>query len=113
MSVNGDERYIKEIVLSKVEKCGACGREYAYENVSVLGHEDELWFLMVVCDGCHSRGLIAALIKDQKRSEVISDLIEGEADRIAEKVTVDDVISIREFLKDFNGDFASLFGKKD
>ena len=112
-STTGDERYIKELVLSTVEKCGACGREYAYDNVSVLGHEEELWFLMVVCDGCNSRGLIAALVKDHKRPEVITDLIDGESEKLARRVTVDDVTAIHKFLEDFDGDFASLFGKKE
>lgn len=111
--MTGDEKYVKEIVLSKVEKCGACGREYAFDNVSVLGHEEELWFLMIVCDGCNSRGLIAALIKDHRRSEVISDLIDGESERFARRVTSEDVVAIREFLEEFDGDFASLFGKKE
>lgn len=110
--MTGDEKYIKEIVLSSVAKCGACGREYLFDNVSVLGHEEELWFLMIVCDGCNSRGLIAALVKENKRAQVISDLIEGESENFSAKVTSDDVTSMRHFLEEFDGDFASLFGKK-
>ncbi|MBI2955243.1 MAG: hypothetical protein HYY30_13090 [Chloroflexi bacterium] len=113
MSTAGDEKYIKEVVLSTVEKCGACGRAYSFDNVTILGHEEELWFLMVVCDGCNIRGLIAALIKEHKRPQVITDLIEGESVKFAGKVTTDDVAAVRDFLNDFDGDFASLFGKRE
>ncbi len=112
MSKTGDDQYIKEIVRSTVEKCGACGREYASDNVSVLGHEEELWFLMIVCNGCHSRGLVAALIKDRKRAKVVGELIESPSEPTVAGVTPDDVAAMREFLADFNGDFRSLFEKK-
>jgi hypothetical protein len=114
VAATGDEQYIKEIVLSTVEKCGSCGRDYVSENVSVLGHEEELWFLMIVCDGCQSRGLVAALIKDQKRPQVIGDVIEAKTQKVAGKVTSDDVDAMHKFLEDFDGDFRSHFdGKKE
>ena len=111
--MNIDERRVKEIVLSTVTKCGSCGREYTIENVSILGHEEELWFLMIVCDGCNSRGLIAALIKEQKQRPMITELSEEQFSKFAAKVGADDVLAMHEFLKGFDGDFVNLFDKKE
>lgn len=99
-------------MLSTVEKCGSCGRDYVSDNVSVLGHEEELWFLMIVCDGCHSRGLVAALVKDHKRPQVIGDVIEAKPQKVTGSVTSEDVVAMHAFLVDFDGDFVSLFDKK-
>jgi C4-type Zn-finger protein len=109
-----DERHIKELVLTTVTKCGSCGHTYALDNISILGHEDELWFLMLVCDDCSSRGLIAAMIKEQKRhSQISAEVTDLDAAKITARVGVDDVLTIREFLKEFDGDFVALFGKKE
>ncbi len=109
MAATGDERFIKEIVLTTVEKCGSCGRQYVFDNVSVLGHEEQLWFLMVVCDGCHKRGLVAALISDHKRPQIIGDVLEARPEAVVAGVTSADVSAMRDFLQEFDGDFKSLF----
>ncbi len=109
-----DEELIRQVVLSTVGKCGTCGRPYDLENVSVLGHEEELWFLMVVCNRCNSRGLIAALVKEQKKPPIITDLSEKELERFRRegKISPDDVLDMHRFLEEFDGDFADLFSKR-
>ncbi|MBI4319173.1 MAG: hypothetical protein HY675_11850 [Chloroflexi bacterium] len=112
--MNGDEELIRQVVLSTVCKCGTCGRQYDLENVSILGHEEELWFLMVVCNRCNSRGLVAALVKEQKQPAIVTDLNEEELERFKRASTVkpEDVDEMRRFLEQFDGDFASLFSKR-
>lgn len=106
-----DERAVKEMVVASVGSCAACGRPFDAESVTVLGHEDNLWFLMIVCRGCSSHGLVAALLKESAL-QAKSDLTDDEVDRFrhTDCVTADDVLEMHEFLKDFNGDFVGLFG---
>ena len=109
---NGRERFIKEVVASTIGKCGACDHTYDSSSVSVLGHQDELWFLSVVCESCKSRGLVAALIKEQIQTPSISDLSDAEWSKLADmpKVDADDVLAMHHFLAGFDGNFKGLFG---
>lgn len=106
-----EERYIKEVVVASIGKCVGCGRPYDTDNITVLGHQDDLWFLMIVCRGCSSHGLVAAVLRDNKPT-VLTELTEEECIRFqqAPKVSADDVLEVHEFLREFDGDFATLFG---
>ena len=104
-----DDRFMRKIMATL--KCGVCGQHYEASNVHILGHRDDLWFLSVFCNHCRSHGLVAAVIKEGKTAEVITDLSEEEWGRVAEGEVVgaDDVLDVHEFLKGFNGDFSKLF----
>ncbi|MCX5998886.1 MAG: hypothetical protein NTU41_04660 [Chloroflexi bacterium] len=106
-----EDKFLKR-VLSKM-KCGVCGRRYEPANVSVLGHREDLWFISVFCSSCHSQGLVAAMVKEGKLPEVITELTEAEEGRFSEAVGSDDLIDVHEFLKEFDGDFSSLFSSRD
>ncbi len=114
------EQAVKQMMTTV--KCTACGTNYESDNVSILGHQEELWFLMVTCARCHTRGLVAALVKSEDEpSAVLTDpataeiLPTPEANEIAPdvEVTAEDVQEIHGFLEDFDGDFHGLFGKDD
>jgi len=92
-------------------KCSLCGQGYEVDNIDVLGHHEDLWFLSVLCPACHARCLVAAVIKEGRVPEVTTDLTEAELDRFRNmsRVTTDDVLDMHNFLKDFNGDPARLF----
>jgi hypothetical protein len=118
------EQRIKELVLSRVTKCGQCGGDYGVSDVNVLGHKEDLWFLMLICAHCHQAVGVAAVVKelssplskegDEPRRR------EGRRRRQADKVpaaptqplTKDDVADMRAFLTGFDGDFKGLFDKK-
>lgn len=106
-----DERVVKEMVIASVGKCVTCGRVYDTDSVTVLGHQDNLWFLMIVCGGCSSHALVAALLKEGG-SQPLTDLTGEEMSRFsnARVVTADDVLDMHEYLAHFDGDFATLFG---
>ena len=106
------ERLVKQAVLSAVSRCGTCGRSYGIDSVEIVGHQEDLWFISLSCRGCRSRGLVAALVKEQKQPKVITDLTEQElaGAELRMPVVADDVLDIHEFLESFDGDFASLFG---
>ena len=107
-----EENLIKRLMTSI--KCGVCGQRYDVDNIDVLGHREDLWFLRVVCLSCHTQALVAAVVKEDRLPEVITDLTEAELDRFRDVgvLTADDVLDMHNFLKDFDGGFFRLFSQK-
>ena len=103
-----DDRFIKKLISNM--KCSVCGRPYDVGKVNVLGHKEDVWFLSVSCVACSSRGLVAAIVTEGKVSTIATDLTEAERDRLADipPVSVDEVLDMRIFLREFSGDIAHL-----
>jgi len=94
-------------------KCGVCGQRYEVDNIDVLGHHEDLWFLRALCPACHARCLVAAVIREGRVPEVITDLTKAELDKFRSMsgVTTDDVLDMHNFLKVFDGDLSRLFSQ--
>ncbi len=107
-----EEKLIKRFMTSI--KCSVCGQRYEVDNVKVLGHQEDLWFLSVFCSACQTQCLVAAVIKEDKAPKVITDLTEAELDKFRkmDKLTTDEVLDMHSFLKGFDGDFSQLFSQK-
>jgi len=105
------ENLVKMLMTSR--KCTVCGRHYKVDDVSVLGHEDNLWFLTISCAACDTQYLVAAVIQEEGVREVVTELTEAEQEGLerVEVVTADDVLNMHDFLKGFDGDFSWLFGR--
>jgi len=106
-----NEQFIKQVVASTVGSCGNCGQRYDESSISVVGHQDDLWFLSLTCSNCRSQSLVAALVKESFQIAA-TDLLPDEAERFrdAPAVGADDVLDIHQFLSEFDGDFRALFG---
>ena len=107
-----EENLIKRFMTSI--KCSACGQRYEVDNIKVLGHQEDLWFLSVFCPACQTQCLVAAVIKEGKAPQLTTDLTEAELDKFkgTDKPTSDDALDMHSFLKDFEGDFSRLFSQK-
>jgi hypothetical protein len=107
-----EEGLIKRLMSSI--KCGVCGQHYEVDDINVLGHQEDLWFLSALCPACHTQCLVAAVIREGKVPEFITDLTEAELDRFrnAGKLTANEVLDMHNFLKDFDGDFSQLFRQR-
>ena len=107
-----EEGTIKKLMASA--KCSACGQGYETGNIDVLGHHEDLWFLSVFCPECGARYLVAAVVGEEKVSEVITDLTGAELKKFrgASGLTVNEVLDMHNFLNDFDGDFSGLFCRK-
>lgn len=105
-----DERFLKKLLATM--KCGMCGNHYQSGNVNILGRKEDLWFLSVFCPSCKSQGLVAAVVKEGKVTEVLTELTPDEQKRLASATPLssDDLMDMHSFLRDFDGDFRSLFG---
>jgi hypothetical protein len=106
------ENLIKKLMTSM--KCGVCGQHYEVDNIEVLGHDENLWFLRVLCVACQTQYLAAAVIKEGRAPEVITDLTEAELDKFRNMSgpTADEFLDMHNFLKDFDGDFSRFFGQE-
>jgi hypothetical protein len=107
-----NERLIKRLIATI--KCGTCGQNYREDQVEIVEHDNDVWFLNVFCSCCQVKSLVAAVIKREKELDVVNDLTGTEVARFRhiDVVDGDDMLDMREFLKSFNGDFSSLFQKK-
>ena len=107
-----EEKLIKRFMTSI--KCSVCLQRYEVDNVKVLGHQEDLWFLSVFCSACQTQCLVAAVVKEGKAPKVTTDLTEAEWDKFKEmdELTTDEVLDMHSFLKGFDGDFSQLFSQK-
>jgi hypothetical protein len=106
-----EERIIKRLMDSV--KCGSCGQNYTGTNVKILGHHHGLYFLKAYCPSCRKQYLLAATVTREKAA-IITDLTDDEKPHFTHSraPTADDVLDMHSFLKQFNGDFAHLFGRE-
>ena len=107
------ETFIRKLMASM--KCGVCGEHYKIDDINVLGHEEELWFLRADCSACHTQCLVAAVIKEGGEPELVTDLTGAELGKFKNmgEITADDVLDMHGFLKGFEGDFSRLFNRKE
>ena len=107
-----EEGLIKRLMASV--KCDVCGQRYEVDNINILGHHEDLWFLSVLCPACHARCLVAAVIKQGRVPEVTTDLTKVELDRFRNvgRVSADEVLDMHNFLKGFDGDLSRLFSQE-
>jgi len=107
-----EENLIRKLMASM--KCNVCGQHYEADNIEVIGHEENLWFLRILCVACHTQYLAAAVIKEDSTPEVITDLTEAELDKFSNmgRLTADELLDMHNFLKDFDGDFSRFFNQE-
>lgn len=108
------EREITRLVLSAVDECAVCGREYQTENIAIIGNRGDLWVLMLRCPACRKQGFIAALINGEGPPRALlppADM--NEALAIAgDPVTARDVLDMHEFLDRFRGNLGEYLSDR-
>jgi ribosomal protein S27E len=99
-------------------RCSVCSAAYDYENITVLGHQDELWFLTVTCPDCRTQGLIAALVRGEEDPQAAAPTYTSAEPTLPEApsggtpITEADVADMREFLRTFRGDLAAVVSRR-
>jgi hypothetical protein len=104
-----EESFIRKLISSI--KCGSCGQHYEESRIDIVERNGELWFIKVVCSSCHVGCMVAAIIREDKRPELITDLTEDEIEKFKaiSNVDEDDLLGMHDFLKDFDGDLSNIF----
>jgi len=107
-----EERIVKRLMTTV--KCTHCGQGYQQPNVTILGHDRDLYFIKAYCATCRTQFLIAASVTAEKTTVILSDLSSDEATRFKKSPppSADDVLDMHGFLKTFSGDFLRLFGRE-
>lgn len=118
------EKQIKKIVLNRMERCTVCHHIFAPEDIHIVSRKPDLWTMVVACAECNSRNFVAAVLGDGDPAQAQLALRrlseqgalgedDGPADEPAspagDPVSVDDVLEMHSFLKQFDGDFSRLF----
>jgi len=122
---------IKQKVVDRMGRCGVCHHAFVPNDVHVVSRKPALWTMVVECEECHARSFVAAVLEDgdpREAREALQDLSRTEFDEVdddlfsdaadggdgvtvaaRDTVSVEDLLDVHEFLRDFDGDFATLF----
>jgi len=105
---------VRDVVLGMVERCAHCGHRHDRENLTMVGKSRTMWAFRLTCPTCGAQSFIAAVVGEPGASAEGTGL--GRRDERRSKpsgspVTEEDVIAMRRFLEEFDGDFKTLFSK--
>lgn len=122
---------MKQIVLQRMGRCRVCHRPPSPEDIETVSKESDVWTMVVQCPDCHARSFVAAVLNEadadkaafalrrmsEGEGEVAIELADGEVEYVdepepepRERVTVDDILDMHEYLDTFDGNFKRLFG---
>ena len=127
--MDASERTMKQIVLQRMGRCRVCHRTPSAEDVETVSKESDVWTMVVQCPDCRARSFVAAVLNEadadkaavalrrMSEGEISLELGEGEVEYEAseqrepgERVSVDDVLEMHDYLGTFDGNFKRLFG---
>ena len=102
--------YIRRLIATI--ECANCGAKYSLDDIHVLGHRGGLWVSAVVCGQCGTQGLIFAMVQDEENIEIVADMEVEEKEDLESlpEISVNEILDLRLFLRDYSGDFSVLFG---
>ena len=105
----GKREVVKHLIASI--PCTVCQHRYEPDDVRIVEHDGEVWIMAVTCDHCGTQGLVFAIIQEAEKPEIVNELASQEWARFREmpQIDADDLLDVHEFLRDFEGDFVSLF----
>ena len=95
--------------------CPVCGRSLKGCDVQVLSHEEERFHLQVTCAQCQVTFIVVLAIAGGAVEEIEKAIPEpvGEPMAAAEPITVDEIIDLHLYLKNFQGTFKELIQQPD
>lgn len=111
--MDGSERPMRQAFIRHLvanTQCPGCGDGYLRNDIYVLGHHEDVWVAAVVCSRCGTQGLVFAMLRDQEHFEITNDIQSDEMAALAAlpPLSIDDVLDLHQFLKDFHGDVDAL-----
>ncbi|MEO8743961.1 MAG: hypothetical protein ABI334_10365 [Candidatus Dormiibacterota bacterium] len=95
--------------------CPVCGRSLKGCEVQVLSHEEERFHLQVTCAQCQVTFIVVLAIAGGAVEELETANPEPVAEPVvaAEPITVDEIIDLHLYLKNFQGTFQELIQQPD
>jgi hypothetical protein len=95
--------------------CPVCGRSLKGCEVQVLSHEEERFHLQVTCAQCQVTFIVVLAIAGGAVEEIEKAMPEPvmEAVASAEPISVDEILDLHLYLKNFQGTFKELIQQPD
>ena len=95
--------------------CPVCGRSLKGCDVQVLSHEEERFNLQVTCAQCQVTFIVVLAIAGGAVEGIQTEIPEREVEAVAaaEPITVDEIIDLHLYLKNFQGTLAELIQQPD
>lgn len=117
MKITGplDERDKHHLVLKLLTKlrCVTCGQPYTLRDFTMVDRRTDAWVLSSHCQHCGNSDHVIVVVSLGEQPEPVTDLTpeEGETSADWEPITSDDVLDIHAFMREFDGDFETLFAR--
>jgi hypothetical protein len=94
--------------------CPVCGRSLKGCDVQVLSHEEERFHLQVTCAQCQVTFIVVLAIAGGAVEEIEKAIPEPDVEPVAaEPITVDEILDLHLYLKNFQGTFTELIHQPD
>ncbi len=95
--------------------CPVCGRSLKGCDVQVLSHEDERFHLQVTCAQCQVTFIVVLAIAGGAVEEIDGSVAEPVEDPVAEAepISVDEILDMHLYLKNFQGTLKDLIQLPD
>jgi hypothetical protein len=95
--------------------CPVCGRSLKGCDVQVLSHEEERFHLQVTCAQCQVTFIVVLAIAGGAVEEIEKNIPEPAIEPMvsAEPISVDEILDLHLYLKNFQGTFKELIQQPD
>ena len=95
--------------------CPVCGRSLKGCDVQVLSHEEERFHLQVTCAQCQVTFIVVLAIAGGAVEEIEKSIPEPVTEPIAsvEPISIDEILDLHLYLKNFQGTFKELIQQPD
>lgn len=90
--------------------CAVCGHHFGAKDIELVGKRENIWAMQVNCRECHTKALLLAVVNQGTARQVDTDLVPEDWHRFKNRppISVDDVISVHEFIQSYAGDFTDI-----
>jgi hypothetical protein len=104
-----EEEIVRQLLTAL--KCGVCGQGFETANVNILGKQDDVLFVQVVCASCYTQCLVAVMLGDRQVARGVTDLSNEEIGKFQNigPVSSNEELDMHAFLNGFDGNFRKLF----
>ena len=95
--------------------CPVCGRSLKGCDVQVLSHEEERFHLQVTCAQCQVTFIVVLAIAGGAVEEIAKTVPEPAMEPVAstEPISIDEILDLHLYLKNFQGTFKELIQQPD
>jgi len=103
MNINDLLTIVKEI--KRVASCPHCSKKYTIKNIGVIASTKDECVLSLKCQYCKKTSLMDVV----PRNKIVENSVPLMNQIIKDGITKNDILDIKNFLANFDGDFKKIF----